>query len=218
MKLARIASLLALAFAQAALAETFTAQKCFCVSEAEVGYIMTYTYNETWGVPGLGVVWSRQGLQPRKSADVCPDLCGTECNADRSNCWDVPQLDWCNQGLTFAASPKVPLTTCTDHAGVDYCANDYEFKIGGKRRSFLPQHPKKRRHREKLLSCTAECQRAWPGKGMRSACSHINTNKKSKHYDEAVPCGWGWSGGELKEKSNRSYGGLATCRNDQYEL
>jgi len=168
MQLARIASLLALAFAQAALEETFIAQKCFCVSEAEVGYIVTYTYNRTWGDPSTGFVWHRQGLQPRKSADVCPDLCGTECNADRSEC-------------------KQPFTLCVDDEGVEYCANDYDFRIGGKRVSFLPRH--KRQHRKKLLSCTAECHRAWPEKEMRSACSHINTNPKSKHYDEAVPCG-----------------------------
>jgi hypothetical protein len=50
---------------------------------------------------------------------------------------------------------------------------------------------------EKKLDCSRECEERLPG--MKSACTHLNTNGKSKHYNEAVPCGYRWKGKKLWE-------------------
>ena len=52
---------------------------------------------------------------------------------------------------------------------------------------------------EKKLDCSAECAAQWPEKEMKSACTHLNTNRKSKHYDQAVPCGYFWNGKKLMQ-------------------
>jgi len=59
--------------------------------------------------------------------------------------------------------------------------------------------PKAKLFYEKKLDCSAECREAWPEKEMKSACTHLNTNRKSKHYDQAVPCGHKWDGNKLRE-------------------
>ena len=65
--------------------------------------------------------------------------------------------------------------------------NEEALEINGKR--FPLDLGWKKPRTEKLLSCGHECALIWPQKQMKSACSHLNVNKKSKHYDQAVPCG-----------------------------
>jgi len=57
---------------------------------------------------------------------------------------------------------------------------------------------------EKKLDCSNECRERWPEtketkSGIKSACTHLNTNRKSKHYNQAVPCGYRWKGNRLYE-------------------
>lgn len=177
-----------------------------------MGYIMTYNY--TSNIDGRNVAWDRHALQPRKNA-ICPDLCGQECNADQTECYDVPQLDHCYNRTTNGASPRMPHTLCATKQGTQYCADDYTFQIDGGRKTWL--QGVKKVTREKLVDCDIECRQTWLEKHMKSACSHINTNPKSRHYNEKVPCGYYWHGKELVE-DGWPHGRSAACRLDTYPI
>lgn len=77
----------ALICARLVSADSFSLQKCFCVSADEVGYVATYN----WTTTTESIVWDNYQSYPRND-DACPTMCGTECNNDRSECWTVPEL------------------------------------------------------------------------------------------------------------------------------
>jgi len=204
-----IIAFVALICAQLISADTFSLQKCFCVSADEVGYIATYNWTTT-----KSVVWDSYQSYPRDD-DACPSMCGTECNNDRSECWAVPALQ-CYPRITGEVWPVPPKYSCMQADEGRICGNEQAFEINGKRHP-LGMHWNKPRT-ETLLSCSHECALIWPQKQMRSACSHLNVNKKSKHYDQAVPCGYIWKGNKLYESGFAWWGSMATCALLEYDL
>ena len=93
------------------------------------------------------------------------------------------------------AWPSDHRTTCVTVSGVRLCASASALQIDGTVQDLTAGHASAVYERKE--SCGAECAAQWPGKEMRSACSHVNNNRKSKHYDQAVPCGFYWSGNRL---------------------
>jgi len=82
------------------------------------------------------------------------------------------------------------------------CGSQGNLEINGQLQTLYP--PKATLSYQKKLDCSNECRERWPGpketkSGMKSACTHLNTNRKSKHYNQAVPCGYKWKGNRLYE-------------------
>ena len=74
------------ALAPCVLATSFAMTRCYCVSDTEMGWVNIYNLTES---ASRSIVWYRNGTVPRDDFDY-PDMCGKECNADRSECWSVP--------------------------------------------------------------------------------------------------------------------------------
>jgi len=197
-----ITAFVALICAQLISADSFSMQRCFCVSADEVGYIATYNWTTT-----KSVVWDSYQSYPRND-DACPSMCGTECNNDRSECWAVPEMH-CYPKITREVWPDPPKYSCMQADEGRICGNEEALEINGKR-SPLDLGWKKPRT-EKLLNCGHECALIWPQKQMKSACSHLNVNKESKHYDQAFPCGYHWKGKNLWEDGWNGWGSQASC-------
>jgi len=87
------------------------------------------------------------------------------------------------------------------------CASQGDLEIDGRLQTLYPHSKTKATlSYEKKLDCSAECRERWPETkaGMKSACTHLNTNRKSKHYNQAVPCGYTWRGKQLMEEAWRN--------------
>jgi len=197
-----IPALVALICVHLISADSFSMQRCFCVSTDEVGYIATYNWTTT-----KSIVWDVYQSYSRHD-DVCPHMCGTECNNDRSECWAVPEMH-CYPKITREVWPDPPAHACWQADEGRICGNEDEVVINGKRMS--TDLSSGTRTAETPLSCSHECQLIWPQKQMKSACSHLNVNKKSKHYDQALPCGYHWKGNNLWEDGWNAWGSHASC-------
>lgn len=69
--------------------------------------------------------------------------------------------------------------------GYNICANMNLLQIDGDRTLIY----KKKNKLDDILDCTHECEVQWPQKHMRSACSYLYQDKKSKYYNQSVPSG-----------------------------
>jgi len=194
--------------------------RCYCVSDTEMGWVAIYNLTSP-SFRGMyfnssSTVWYRNGTVPRDDFDR-PHMCGKECNADRSDCWDVPRK---SRSLSYQLARDSPLTpffcaevtqysslirrswpdytkACVQVDGRRMCADQSSLQVDGQVQ-YIHRYNAAQSYETKL-DCSAECLAQWPEKEMKSACTHLNTNKKSKHYDQAVPCGHFWKGNKLRQ-------------------
>ena len=90
-------------------------------------------------------------------------------------------------------------TACVTVNGKRMCASPDALQIDGLVQDLSTGHASV--YCEKKTDCSEECAAQWPEKEMKSACSHLNANEKSKHYDQPVPCGFFWRRNKLIEIS-----------------
>jgi len=86
---------LAFGTAQLALASKLAMTRCYCISDTEVGFVSIYNLTTSSPSPAdkdsnsSSTVWYRNKTLPRIGSDT-QSTCGTECNAARTECWNVP--------------------------------------------------------------------------------------------------------------------------------
>jgi hypothetical protein len=193
-------------------ADSLRMRKCYCLSPTEVGFVTTHNWTRASGAEYL---WERHETRVRND-DKCR-ISGTQCTrGNDSDCWTISEVQ-CYKGLTEAASPRNEFKACVNVSDVRICNNESRFVtfIGDTRGKVIFQP--RRYPPKKVLDCSEECRATWPEKtDMRSACSHRNTNPKSKHFGEDVPSGWHWAGRRLGEDGRFTWGMRATCQDYHY--
>ena len=103
--------------------------------------------------------------------------------------------------MTSRVWPSDYRTSCVTVAGARMCASPSALQIDGTVQDLSAGHASA--VYERKVDCSAECAVQWPEKEMKSACSHGNDNRKSKRYNEAVPCGYYWSGKRFVKLGDR---------------
>jgi len=177
---------------QTAIADSYNVKRCYCVSPTQVGYVTTYNWTS---VPNDNRKYSWERHDTRRRDDkACRWITGEQCTSDMSECWRMPALWRCYKDLTDVSNPHNFKYACTTIDGKRICAHDKVIEVDGARTVM-----KYRKYEaKKVLDCSDECRNMWPEKDMKSACSHTNTNEKSKHYGEDVPNGYQWQGRHLR--------------------